>query len=112
MITFREWLDKSLARSWLSPSGELISVGNMSHYQYAMELKWISKMDPNELWEQGWFRVNHHDRDLYVHNEINPTLNYRQKKSLIDYAIESEQFERIIIDNGEKDVVIWSRTDI
>lgn len=105
-MRFFVWLEnRENLHSWLSPTGKFVPLMGKSHGDYAQSLG--SNID--QMWEKGWARIIYFADKVYAHNEKMP-LNFKQKNSLIDAAIENNM-NHVVYDSGDNETIIWSELD-
>lgn len=93
------------ATSWLDPKGNFHPVsrthrtgrwGTHSDWAFAHN----KKME--ELFDAGWMRVTYIGDTIYISNDLAVLPTYKQKQSILDFAIESnERFKHVVYENGQ-----------
>lgn len=93
------------ATSWLDPKGIFHPVsrthksgrwGTHSDWAFAHN----KKME--ELFDSGWMRVTSIGDTIYISNDIANLPTYKQKKSILDFAMESNgRFTHVVYENGQ-----------
>lgn len=93
------------ATSWMDTRGRFHPVsrthpsgrwGTHSDWAFAHNRK------VNELFESGWMRITYIGDTIYMSNDISIPPTYKQKKSILDFALESDgRFNHVIYENGQ-----------
>ena len=108
--------------SWLSPDGKFYPNSPGSYHEdAAVELKKniYNDFDESDAYEfmmqQGWIRVGNsngaYPNQIIGNNFLTKSINYKQKKALIDFAIESGK-KIALFDNGTpRDIVLWQKEE-
>jgi hypothetical protein len=103
-MNFKQWIEnREILYSWLSPRGEFVPLNGISHMDHSYSLG----LNIGDMWQKGWFRINYLGDKIYANNE-KLFINDRQKKALIDAAIENNM-NYIVYDSGEDEKIIWSK---
>lgn len=106
-MKFIVWLEnRENLHSWLNPQGEFISLNGKSHGDYSSSVG----LNIDQMFLKGWLRITFYSNKIYAHNDKLKSINYKQKKSLIDLAIENHM-SHVILDFGENEKIIWSEFD-
>ena len=98
------------ATSWLHPNGTFHPIkkyGSHSNWAYHNNKKL------EELFASGWMRVTFIGDTIYISNDLSVLPTFKQKKSIIDLSIESdERFKKAIYENGKgKETTLFSSYD-
>jgi hypothetical protein len=98
------------ATSWLNSDGTFHPIR-----EYGSHSEWASHHNKKleELFRSGWMRVTFIGDTIYISNDLSVVPNYKQKKSIIDLSIESnERFKKAIYENGKgKETTLFSSYD-
>ena len=99
-------------QSWLDPSGNFHPIdrkdsgdGFLTHEQWAKNKGYKLK----GLYKKGWLRIKKYGDTLWASNAEKVPPNYKQERELQNWASENPVFKKISFDNGEKEIIIWSR---
>jgi hypothetical protein len=90
--------------SWLSPSGEFHSVSRThSTGRWGTHSDWASHhgMKIQDMFNKGWMRVTYIGDILYMSNDSGVFPNYKQKSAILNLAIESDRFKKVVYEDGQ-----------
>jgi hypothetical protein len=94
------------AESWLDPNGNFHPI-LYSHFEWAAK----RGKTMEEMAQDNWLRVTTGWKELMIENALYVPINGLQRQALIDLAIESKRYEKIVDYTGEREQVIWSIKD-